>query len=82
MLRGRWIGMLLLCLLVAGVFAWLGQWQLERAIETDPPKPGATEQVQQLTGPVNIKGALTVNGNISSTGSIIDTAGNSNHHTH
>ncbi len=41
--------MLLLCLLVAGVFAWLGQWQLERAIETDPPKPGATEQVQPLT---------------------------------
>ncbi len=41
--------MLLLCLLVAGVFAWLGQWQLERAIETDPPDPGATEQVQQLT---------------------------------
>lgn len=40
--------MLLLCLLVAGVFAWLGQWQLERAIETDPPAPGATEQVQPL----------------------------------
>ena len=49
MLRGRWIGMLLLCLVVAGVFAWLGQWQLERAIETDPPDPGATEQVQPLT---------------------------------
>jgi len=49
MLRGRWIAMLLLCLVVAGVFAWLGQWQLERAIETDPPEPGATEQVQQLT---------------------------------
>ncbi|MFJ4253329.1 SURF1 family protein [Microbacterium sp. NPDC090003] len=48
MLRGRWIGMLLFCLLVAGVFAWLGQWQLERAIETDPPEPGATEQVQRL----------------------------------
>jgi surfeit locus 1 family protein len=41
--------MLLLCLLVAGVFAWLGQWQLERAIETDPPAPGATEQVLPLT---------------------------------
>jgi len=49
MLRGRWIGMLLFCLVVAGVFAWLGQWQLERAIETDPPAPGATEQVQPLT---------------------------------
>lgn len=41
--------MLLLCLLVAGVFAWLGQWQLERAIETDPPEPGITEKVQPLT---------------------------------
>ncbi|PVE97160.1 SURF1 family cytochrome oxidase biogenesis protein [Microbacterium sp. TPD7012] len=49
MLRGRWIGMLLLCLVVAGVFAWLGQWQLERAIETDPPPAGATEQVRPLT---------------------------------
>lgn len=48
MLRGRWIGMLLLCLVV-GVFAWLGQWQLERAIETDPPPAGATEQVRPLT---------------------------------
>lgn len=48
MLRGRWIGMLVLCLVVAGVFAWLGQWQLERAIETDPPAPGATEQVRPL----------------------------------
>lgn len=41
--------MLLLCLLVAGVFAWLGQWQLERAIETDPPAPGITEKVQPLS---------------------------------
>lgn len=49
MLRGRWIGVLLLCLLVAGLFAWLGQWQLGRAIETDPPAPGATEQVQKLS---------------------------------
>jgi len=45
MLRGRWIGMLLLCLVVAGVFAWLGQWQLGRAIDTNPPAPGATEKV-------------------------------------
>ena len=48
MLRGRWIGVLMLCLVVAGVFAWLGQWQLERAIDTDPPAPGATEQVRPL----------------------------------
>lgn len=49
LLRPRWLGMLLLCLVVAGVFAWLGQWQLARAIDTDPPEPGATEQVVPLT---------------------------------
>ena len=48
MLRPQWIGMLLLCLLVAGIFAWLGQWQLGRAIDTDPPPPGATENVRPL----------------------------------
>lgn len=48
MLRPRWIAMLLLCLVVAGVFAWLGQWQLGRAIDTDPPPPGATEVVRPL----------------------------------
>ena len=48
MLRPQWIGMLLLCLVVAGVFAWLGQWQLSRAIDTDPPPPGATEEVRPL----------------------------------
>lgn len=41
--------MLVMCLVVAGVFAWLGQWQLERAIDTDPPPAGATEQVRPLT---------------------------------
>ena len=48
MLRPQWIGMLLLCLVVAGVFAWLGQWQLARAIDTNPPPPGATEEVRPL----------------------------------
>lgn len=48
MLRGRWIAMLALCLVVAGVFAWLGQWQLGRAIDIDPTPPGATEEVVPL----------------------------------
>ncbi|WP_310020065.1 SURF1 family cytochrome oxidase biogenesis protein [Microbacterium resistens] len=48
MLRGRWIGMLVLCLVVAAVFAWLGQWQLGRAVESDPTPPGATEEVLPL----------------------------------
>ncbi|AZS35950.1 hypothetical protein CVS47_00548 [Microbacterium lemovicicum] len=45
LLRPRWIAMLLLCLVVAGVFAWLGQWQLGRALTSNPLPPGATEQV-------------------------------------
>lgn len=48
MLRGRWIALLVLCLVVAGVFAWLGQWQLGRAVLTDPTPPGATEQVRPI----------------------------------
>ena len=48
MLRGRWIGVLCACLVVAGVFAFLGQWQLERAIDTDPPPAGITEEVRPL----------------------------------
>jgi surfeit locus 1 family protein len=48
MLRGRWLAMLALCLVVAGVFAWLGQWQLSRAVDTSPPPPGMTEQVRPL----------------------------------
>ncbi|KDA06413.1 hypothetical protein DC31_08140 [Microbacterium sp. CH12i] len=48
MLRGRWIGVLCLCLVVAGVFAFLGQWQLERAIDTEPTAPGITEDVRPL----------------------------------
>jgi surfeit locus 1 family protein len=48
MLRPQWLAMLGLCLLVAGIFAWLGQWQLGRAIDSDPPPAGATEQVRPL----------------------------------
>lgn len=48
MVRPRWLAMLALCLLVAGVFAWLGQWQLGRALATSPVPPGATEQVQPI----------------------------------
>ncbi|GAB3603910.1 SURF1 family protein [Microbacterium aureliae] len=48
MLRPRWIALLLVCLVIAGVLGWLGQWQLSRAINTDPLPPGATEQVQPI----------------------------------
>lgn len=48
MLRPRWLALLGLCLVVAGVFAWLGQWQLGRAIDTTPAPPGSTEEVRPI----------------------------------
>jgi len=48
MLRPRWIGALLLALAVAAVFAWLGQWQLGTAIDTDPTPADVTETVRPL----------------------------------
>lgn len=48
MLRPQWLLMLLLSLAVAGAFAWLGQWQLERAIDRDPLPSGITEEVRPI----------------------------------
>lgn len=48
LLRPWWIGMLVFALAVAALFAWLGQWQLARSIDADPPPPGATEIVQPI----------------------------------
>ncbi len=48
MLRPRWLGVLAFALAVAGVFAWLGQWQLDRAIDTEPLPAGATEVLRPL----------------------------------
>ena len=59
MLRPQWILMLLLCLAVAGVFAWLGQWQLSRAVDTAPRETGATEQVMTLEDVVGPGSYLT-----------------------
>ena len=49
MLRGRWIGMLALCLVVAGIFAWLLQWQLGRALTPSLVPEGATEESHPIT---------------------------------
>lgn len=49
MLRPRWIGALLLALLVAAGFAWLGRWQLERAVESNTSATSASEIVKPLT---------------------------------
>lgn len=48
MLRPRWLALLAFSLVVAGGLAWLGQWQLGRAVDTSPPEPGMTENVQPL----------------------------------
>ena len=48
MLRPWWVGMLALALLIAGVFATLGQWQLSRSIDLDPTPVGVTEQVRPI----------------------------------
>lgn len=48
MLQPRWIAMLLLALLVSGAFAWLGQWQLERAVVSSETVEKPTESVVEL----------------------------------
>lgn len=54
MLRPRWIGALIFALLLAAGFAWLGQWQLERAVESGKAVEAPTETVlplAQVAGP-------------------------------
>ncbi|WP_285115785.1 SURF1 family cytochrome oxidase biogenesis protein [Leifsonia sp. fls2-241-R2A-40a] len=48
MLRPRWIGALLFALLLAAGFAWLGQWQLERAVESGKAVEAPSETVLPL----------------------------------
>jgi cytochrome oxidase assembly protein ShyY1 len=46
--RPRWIALLLLALVLAGTFAGLGKWQLQRSIENGKPGPAATETQRSL----------------------------------
>ncbi|WP_072312734.1 SURF1 family cytochrome oxidase biogenesis protein [Agrococcus sp. Marseille-P2731] len=46
--RPRWIGVLALCLLVAAVFALLGQWQIDRAVEQGQADERDTETAVPL----------------------------------
>lgn len=48
MVRPKWIAALLLALAVAAAFAWLGQWQLERAVESGHVVEHPTETVKPL----------------------------------
>lgn len=49
MRRPLWILALLLALLVAGIFAWLGQWQMSNAIRTSADPVVETEEVRPLS---------------------------------
>ena len=50
MLRPRWVAALLLALGIAAAFALLGQWQLERAVESAVVVERPTEEVRPFAG--------------------------------
>ncbi|MBO1804171.1 hypothetical protein J4H91_02410 [Leucobacter ruminantium] len=49
MLRPQWILALLLALIVAAVFAWLGRWQMDNAIRTDAHETSQFETPRPLS---------------------------------
>lgn len=49
MVRPRWIGALVLAMAVAAGFAWLGQWQLGRAIDSGTEVVSPTEHLAELS---------------------------------
>jgi surfeit locus 1 family protein len=57
--RPRWIGVLALCIVVAGVFALLGQWQIERAVEQGQADERDTETAVPLEQVAEPGSALT-----------------------
>lgn len=76
MLRPRWIGALVFALLLAGGFAWLGQWQLERAVEAGKVVEIPSETVLPLATVAKPGGPIadTATGQlISVTGSFVPT---------
>ncbi|GAA4190274.1 hypothetical protein GCM10022288_19340 [Gryllotalpicola kribbensis] len=48
MRRPRWIGVLVVALAIAAAFAYLGKWQLTRAVEARQVGPQVTETTHQL----------------------------------
>ncbi|WP_241979990.1 SURF1 family protein [Cryobacterium glaciale] len=59
MVRPRWVAALLLALGVAAAFALLGQWQLDRAIESGVVVERTTEQAQPLAEVAQPDGGVT-----------------------
>lgn len=47
-LRPKWLAFLVLVMALAAAFAWLGKWQLERAVVAPANPPGASETVVPL----------------------------------
>ncbi|WP_168203776.1 SURF1 family cytochrome oxidase biogenesis protein [Humibacter ginsenosidimutans] len=62
MVRPKWIAALLLALVVAAGFAWLGQWQLERAVESGHVVEHSTEHVLPLNSVGRVNSAPTTDG--------------------
>ncbi|MCX7523275.1 SURF1 family protein [Microbacterium sp. STN6] len=58
MLRPQWIGALVFAMVVAAGFAWLGQWQLGRAIESGQPTVLPTEHVKPLSAVAKPNGPI------------------------
>lgn len=74
MLRPRWIGALIFALLLAAGFAWLGQWQLERAVESGKAVEAPTETVlplAQVAGPSSPLRDVAVGQLVEFTGSFV-----------
>lgn len=71
MLRPRWVLALLFALAVAAAFALLGQWQLDRALESGEAVDRSTEVVQPLDDTARPGGAIPQ----AATGQMVETAG-------
>jgi cytochrome oxidase assembly protein ShyY1 len=71
MVRPKWIAALLLALAVAAGFAWLGQWQLERAVQSGHVVERSTERVLPLNSVARVNSAPTT----ASEGQLVHTRG-------
>lgn len=59
MVRPKWIAALVFALAIAGGFAWLGQWQLERAVQSGHVVEHPTETVKPLNRVATVNSAPT-----------------------
>jgi len=76
MLRPRWIGALVLAMAVAAGFAWLGQWQLGRAIESGTEVVSPTEHMSELSSVAKPDGPIRD----AATGQLVTATGSFNPH--